>query len=157
MTLGELLPESTAFSFQRRPIGVPGDLRLSWRLALVVLILLHSRGKKASLAKLHLLNGALRSQAAIQALRVVFEEKRELAGWRLSVEPALGRALDFARGEGLVSSESGPAYRLTPKGERMAKALAQEPDALVSEREFLQLYGSMFTEGRVKKLLSHRR
>jgi hypothetical protein len=33
MTLDEILPETATFSFRSRPGSVPGDLRISWRLA----------------------------------------------------------------------------------------------------------------------------
>lgn len=50
------------FSFERKPSPVPGDLRIGWRIPLTLLMLNHSRGKRASLAKLNLLNDALRSE-----------------------------------------------------------------------------------------------
>jgi hypothetical protein len=41
------------FELLARPEPLPGDLRLAWGLALVLLILGRSRGKRASLQKLH--------------------------------------------------------------------------------------------------------
>jgi hypothetical protein len=108
MTLDEVLPETATFSFRSRPGSVPGDLRISWRLAVVLLILKYSRSKRASLPKLHLLNDAIRSKSAMEKLAEIVTGNRSVQDWRIRVEPALGRALDFARGEGLVEFKSGP-------------------------------------------------
>src|SRR3546814_2353528 len=40
------------FSFTRRPEPIAGDLRMSWGIGIVLLSLLHSRGKKGSFLKL---------------------------------------------------------------------------------------------------------
>ena len=47
------------FSFTARPEPVAGDLRMSWGIAVVLLSLLHSRGKKASFLKLQFLEPKL--------------------------------------------------------------------------------------------------
>ena len=59
MTTGEIT--SRRFSFRRRPTPVPADLRIAWRVSLILLMLLASRSNRASLAKLHILNDAIRS------------------------------------------------------------------------------------------------
>jgi hypothetical protein len=41
------------FELSARPEPIPGDLRLAWGIALVILILGRSRAKRASLQKLH--------------------------------------------------------------------------------------------------------
>jgi hypothetical protein len=49
------------FIFKSRPSPVPGDLRPTWRIALILLILINSRSKKASLRKLHVVSWAART------------------------------------------------------------------------------------------------
>ena len=57
------------FALTSRPEPVPGDLRLGWGIALVVLLLGKSRAKRASLQKLHLLAHSIRTrQARTEAL-----------------------------------------------------------------------------------------
>lgn len=153
MLFEELLPERPTFKFRHRPGALPGDLRISWRLALLILILRHSRGGKASLAKLHLLNDALRSETALEKLAEILSESRTSLDWRIRVEPALGRALDIARGEGLVSVKNGPVYRLTEKGVVAADALEEKEHLLDMERAFLATYARQVSERFVNDLV----
>src|SRR5712664_840147 len=51
---------SGPFSFNARPEPVAGDLRMSWGIAILLLSLLSSRGKKASFQKLQFLAHAVR-------------------------------------------------------------------------------------------------
>ena len=61
------------FSFRARPLPVPGDLRINWRLAVILLMLENSRAKRASLAKLHVLNEAVRSRTARATLESILD------------------------------------------------------------------------------------
>ena len=153
MLFEEFLPERPTFEFRHRPGILPGDLRISWRLALLILILSHSRGRKASLAKLHLLNDALRSETATKKLTEILSESRDSLDWRIRVEPALGRALDIARGEGLLSVGKGPVYRLTKMGVIAAAALEKKENLLIMERAFLATYSRQVSERFVTDLV----
>jgi hypothetical protein len=152
MELEELLPNGP-FVFHRRPVSVPGDLRISWRLALLILVLEHSRGKKASLAKLHLVTEALRSEGGKIKLANILSDPRAEPEWPFRVEPALARAIDMAKGEGLIAPESGPAYRLTPKGMRAAEAVNSLEGVLGQERAFLESHSPKITEGFVNGVI----
>lgn len=150
--LNELLPEGS-FVFRRRPVSVPGDLRIAWRLALLILVLSFSRGKKASLAKLHLVNDALRSEDGRNKLAHIITSPRTVPEWPFRVEPALGRAIDMARGEGLIMVEGGPTYRLTEKGIHAVEALLGQGEALQQERVFLESQGHKISEAFVRSIV----
>lgn len=64
------IPElETEFLFRRRPIAVPGDLRPSWRIGLLTLLLKRCcRQGRTSLTRLHVLNWAIRTEGNQQAL-----------------------------------------------------------------------------------------
>ena len=112
--------------FRDRPKPCAGDLRISWRISLLLLILSSSRGKKASMAKLHVLNDATRSEASLAKLREMLDMLRPMLEWRLRVEPALSRAVDFLIGEKLAIWESsgGKMYvKLLPAGEKASAAI----------------------------------
>lgn len=114
--------------FRDRLKPCAGDLRISWRLALLLMILSSSRGKKASIAKLHVLNDAFRSELSRLKLLDMLSETRPMLDWRLRVEPALSRAVDFLVGEGFASwqTSGGKIYvKLSAEGENAEKALSQ--------------------------------
>ena len=142
------------FTFRERRTPLAGDLRPAWRMSLVLLMLLHSRGKKATLQKLHVLNSACRSEGTRREfLRYVEGEARkdEIIP---RVEPSLNRALNLARGEGLVEVENGKNIKLTPAGLKLAKVLDETPDCLDAEKSFLKQAGGFMTEGKVENLFN---
>ena len=156
----EAIPAETRFSFRRRPVPVPGDLRISWRLPLLLMMLGTSRGKKASLAKLNVLNDALRSETAGSRLKQIIFASDQGPTWGVRVEPAFSRAIDFLVGEKLaqwveLSDKSG--LQLTATGIKAAEAVLQNNTALVAERAFIMEISKGVTEGLVAEILGARR
>jgi hypothetical protein len=142
------------FRFIARPTPLAGDLRPTWRIGLILVMLLHSRGQKATLQKLHLLNSACRSDETRRAyLRYVEGEGRkdEIVP---RVEPSLNRALNLARGVGLVEVEKGKNIKLTPAGLNAAREIDGRSDCLAVEKAFLREVKSFTTEGNVEDLFT---
>lgn len=142
------------FTFHKRPTPLPGDLRTTWRIALLLLILFHSRAQKASLQKLHVLNWAARTEAS-RGLLLRFMSgsagKDEIVP---RIEPSLNRAIDFARGEGLVIVENGKNLKLTDKGVSAAREIGSTGDCLAPEKAFLQQMKSFVSERRIEDLIT---
>jgi hypothetical protein len=126
------------FTFRQRRTPLAGDLRPVWRISLILLMLMHSRGKKATLQKLHVLNSACRSVSTRRDfLRYVQGEARkdEIIP---RLEPSLNRALNLARGEGLIEIENGKNIKLTAAGLRMAKQIDEMSECIDAEKAFLR-------------------
>ena len=104
------------FELTSRPEPVPGDLRLAWGMALVILILGRSRGKRASLQKLHFMAYSTRTRETRQETARVLEGHVATSTLVVRVEPWLNRALAFAHAAGLVALENGRHAKLTEKG-----------------------------------------
>ncbi|EKF40062.1 hypothetical protein NA8A_22748 [Nitratireductor indicus C115] len=131
-------------------------MRISWRVSVTLLALLHSRGKKASFAKMHVLNDALRSKPSQDKLKAILEENEPAYAWRLRVEPAFTRALDFLVGEGFADwsiSSNRTTLTLTERGIETAKEIESMNDVLVDEQAFLRSLGAKITESFVQQLL----
>ena len=147
------------FSFQRRPTPVPGDLRIAWRVALISVMLRCSRSNRASLAKLHILNDAIRSDQ-YHLLRATLEGIRGDLPWSFRVEPAFARAIDFVVGEKLATwTKIGgrAALRLTEVGIATAEAVRSVDDALVTERAVIFFLARAITEATLVTLLAEGR
>ncbi len=145
-----------SFSFERKPSPVPGDLRISWRLPLTLLMLNSSRGKRASLAKLNLLNDALRSEASREKLGKIIRGETALIEWRMRVEPAFGRNVDLMTGGQLAEwrvANGKAAICLTDKGTEVAKKLENDDAFFVAEKAFFKEFSSKITEGFVNQIL----
>jgi hypothetical protein len=152
--MSAVLPAATRFSFVERPLPVPGDLRLSWRIPVLLLMLHHCRQTRASLVKLHVLNDAIRSDVAARRLNQILAKELPAIFWHPRIEPAFARAIDFAAGEGLVTWTNGPGLVLSPSGKRAAEQVIDMPDVLSAEKDALARLAKAVTEGFVKTLIT---
>jgi hypothetical protein len=144
------------FTFRRRPAPVPADLRLSWRLPFLVLALGKSRGKRASLAKLHIVSDAAKNRANLLKLASVAGGEIGPTEWRIRIEPAVGRAANFLVGEGLtawVRVGGRVGAQLTSRGLAAYELLEKESTLFAAERELLSLAASKLSEGLVSEIL----
>lgn len=142
------------FKFNLRSTPLPADLRPAWRVALVLLILFHSRGQKATLQKLHVLNSAMRTPGTRQVFIEYVEGKARRDEVIPRVEPGLNRAVNFARGEKLVEIEKGKNYRLTPKGLEAAKEIDNSKECLEIEKAFLRRVKKFVSENKIEDLFN---
>jgi hypothetical protein len=154
-----ILPSHTSFVFRERPTPVPGDLRLSWRFALNLLILNRSRSKRSSIARLYILNDGTRSFDDADLLSDILIGAAQIREWRVKVEPALGRALDLMVAEGLliwttVSQRLG--VELTPSGLALAVDIQKDKDIMSVEKQRIEYLAPMLTEARVSDFLKVR-
>jgi hypothetical protein len=148
------LPAARRFSFVERPLPVPGDLRLSWRIPVLLLMLHYGRQSRASLIKLHVLNDAIRSDMAAQRLNQILAKELPAIFWHPRIEPAFARAIDFAAGEGLVAWANGSTLVLSPSGKSVAEQVIDMPDVLTAEKAALARLAKVVTEGFVKTLIT---
>ncbi len=154
-----ILPSHTSFVFRERPTPVPGDLRLSWRFALNMLILNRSRSKRSSIARLYILNDGTRSFEDADLLSDILVGAAQISEWRVKVEPALGRALDLMVAEGLllwttVSERLG--VELTPSGLALAVDIFKDKDIMSVEKDRIEYLAPKLTEVRVSDFLKVR-
>ncbi|MBZ7921956.1 hypothetical protein LAC81_09190 [Ensifer adhaerens] len=154
-----IVPSQTPFTFRERPAPVPGDLRISWRFALNLLILVKSRGKRSSLARLYILNDGTRSFDDADLLGDILVGAAKLGEWRVKVEPALGRALDLMVGEGLlawttVSDRLG--VELSASGLALASEIHKDDSVMAVEKGRIEFLAPLLTEGRVIEFLKVR-
>lgn len=150
------IPPAQHFSFVERPTPLPADLRISWRLALILLMLLTSRAKKASLAKLHVINDAVRSPSAQKRLARIIAGDASPTEWRVRVEPAFGRAVNFLVGEKFASwtkTSQRAALQLTKLGIEAASKVSASDEVLEEEKLFLKNVAPSLTEQFVTDLL----
>lgn len=115
-----------------------------------------SRGKKASLAKLNLLNDAVRSASSREKLEGMLLGTTPLISWRMRLEPAFGRNIDLLVGTGHVQwlTSSGRAtLELSASGKELCEALLNGEGYLVEEIEFLRANSSKVTEAFVDQVL----
>lgn len=141
------------FELTSRPEPIPGDLRMAWGMALVILILGKCRGQRASLQKLHFMAHSTRTHGArAEAIRVL-EGRLPTSALVVRVEPWLNRALAFARAAGLVKLERGTHAKLTDEGVIALKRISAVKSVLADEKAFLDSWGPRATEMVIDKIM----
>lgn len=122
-------------------------------------MLVASRSNRASLAKLHILNDAIRSNQ-VNRLRDATDADANILPWNLRVEPAFARAIDFVVGERLAEwAKAGgrAALQVTTAGLTAATEIEKVDDVLGHERVIIAEHAKKLTETRVSALLGERR
>ena len=145
---------NTPIVFHSQPETIPGDLRPLWRISILILILhLTSRGARASLSKIHVLNWAVRSDENRDKLLTTIQGKLAPDIIFIRVDPALNRAIDLACGENLVKHIAGDRVQLTARGIKIANQLLEQDDLFLKEVDFLKEIGkTSLTESLVSRL-----
>lgn len=144
--------QGASFSFTRRPEPIAGDLRLSWGMAIVLLSLQNSHGKKCSFVKLHFLAHSIRSEASRELVMSALRGERHASNIQVRVEPWLNRAVALAHGLKLVTVGKGKSVALTEAGKEVAAAIDADRSLLAEERAFLASVGQRLTESVLSRI-----
>jgi hypothetical protein len=143
--------EGVGVTFDDLPEPISADLRSSWRIASLLLILhLACRQNKASILKVSLLNWTLRHRAIWQFVHQQFSSPDPLP-IEVRYDPSLTRAIDYAAAEGLIAIDKGK-LQLQKAGALFAENIVNS-DTLSLEREYLRAIRPYATEKRVKEIL----
>lgn len=141
------------FELTPRPEPLPGDLRLAWGIALIVLMLGRSRGKRASLQKLHFLAHSVRTRETRHEAQRVFDGAVRPSDFVVRFEPWLNRAIAFAKGAGLIELDRGKSAKLTKRGIETLEAVCVAEMVLTEEKAFIGAIGPRTTEDAIKKIM----
>ena len=140
------------FSFAERPEPIAGDLRMSWGIAVLLLSLLNSRGKKANFQKLQFLAHAVRVSEGREDVRRLLSGQLRPSEVSVRIEPWLNRAVALAHSLKLVSVDRGKSVALTQDGNNVARSIAQRTELLSEVRSFLGEVAPRLTDTLVNKV-----
>ena len=130
------LPEfDVQFSFNRRPISLPGDLRPTWRIGLITVLMTQCcRQQRSSLTRLHVLSWAIRSKENCEDMLSLISGDLSPDSLIVRFDPAVNRAIDFAIGEGVMARVDGSRIELTALGKQFAREIFDDTNIYVSEK-----------------------
>ena len=137
----------------QQPEPIPIDLRTSWRIATLVLILAGSRARRAGRDKVLLLTYALRNSHLQDDFLAVLSGARSPFFLTVRVDPAVARASAFAAGFGLLTHKHGWTAKLTDQGVAFANAVESDEKLLAAEKSFLSKVRRLATARRVREVL----
>ncbi|QUI22738.1 hypothetical protein HZI73_10745 [Vallitalea pronyensis] len=133
--------------FERKPIPVPYNYRIIYKLSQIVLIInLSNRTGNCSVLKLHVLSSALSSDEEMSRL-VYFLENKVLVKYPfIRMEPALNRAINYGLAEGIINQRNDGKIFVTNKGENLYNCLMEDLEIMVRDKEFLSKFGKKVTD-----------
>jgi hypothetical protein len=145
------------FIFRRRPVALPGDLRPTWRIGLLMLLLSQCcRQQRSSLTRLHVLSWAVRSKANHQDLIALIDGKLSPDALIVRFEPACSRAIDFAIGERLIKRVDGSRIELTGSGRTFAEEILMNSSVYSTEKKLVSAIGQKASETLVDNIFGKR-
>jgi hypothetical protein len=141
-----------AFTYTARPDPIPGDLRMSWGMAILILALFYSRARKSNFQKIQFLAHSVRVSEGREEVRGLLSGEYKPADVSVRVEPSVNRAVALAHALKFVKIEKGISISLTDKGVKMAEAILKEGDILSEERRFLNEVAPRMTDALLKRV-----
>ncbi|MGD9920286.1 MAG: hypothetical protein AB7V13_02415 [Pseudorhodoplanes sp.] len=141
-----------AFTYTARPDPVPGDLRMSWGMAILIVALFYSRAKKSNFQKLQFLAHSVRIPEGRDEVRGLLSGTYKPADISVRVEPSLNRAVALAHALKFVKIEKGTSISLTNQGIEIAEAILKEGDVLNEEKQFLSDVAPRMTDALMKRV-----
>ncbi|AZO39217.1 MAG: hypothetical protein EOS81_22910 [Mesorhizobium sp.] len=125
---------------------------MSWGIAVLILALFHSRGRRSNFQKLQFLAHSVRLAEGRNEVRGLLSGEYKPADISVRVEPFLNRAVAFAHSLKLVQIEKGTSVSLTDQGTKMADAILAEEDSLKEEKRFLSEVAPRMTDALMKRV-----
>jgi hypothetical protein len=141
------------FRFQTRDMSLPPDMRTSWRLPVLLMLLSKCHGDAATLGQAHVLNWAIRSAEGRNAFLRAYRGSRQLGDVIQRFDPTLDRTIDFAIGCGLAQLTLSGRVRLTESGAALIHAV-REKGLFQSEAEFLNEIPGKFSQRRLDAMIA---
>lgn len=141
--------------FNSKPIAVPYNYRISYKISQLMLILSICCSKGGcSLIKLHMISMAFNSNEAMEQLRNLSNgQLTEVPVIRF--DPAVTRAALFAKSENLIVQQKDGKLRLSSIGKNYVTSIMQEEDLMIREKRFLSEISTKITEGTIKEIMSN--
>lgn len=133
------LVQNSDIIFNAKADAVPYNYRITYRVALICMIIGKCCGKKGcSAIKLQIISASTESQMAQDELFKLVDLKTVSETTLIRFDPAVTRAINFALYDKLIFRQSNGLYRLSDKGKKLL-------DAIYGDNELMQQEKSLFS------------
>ncbi|MHB9924600.1 hypothetical protein [Clostridium botulinum] len=140
--------------FVKRPIPVPYNYRIMYKIAQIVLVIGTCCGKRGcSLEKLHMICMGLVSKD--EMCNLIQFTKGKLTNYNLiRFNPAINRAVSFAIGDKIIFRQKNGLFRLTQEGKIFLNEIKHDKDLLLLEKAYLKDISNNLTEERINEVMA---
>jgi hypothetical protein len=141
------------FNFSPRPSPLDAELRVSWRLPLLLLILNKCcRQNRSTVLRLNILNSALNNKFLQRQLFALLERQLHPGDILIRVDPTLNLVINYGLAENLIRRMESGQLELTDKGIGLAILLDRKNGLFEREKLFLNSLGKRLTEVKVNEI-----
>lgn len=133
--------------FDLKADAVPFNYRISYKVSLICLIMDRCCGRRGcSAIKMQMISFAVSSSKAQRELIDSLDNENGFESKIVRFDPSINRAIKIALYDQIIYRQGNGLYRLTDKGNKMAKAMMSDETLLQREKEFLSTLSSKLTE-----------
>jgi hypothetical protein len=149
-----LLPESVnKIRLVNRPIAVPYNYRIMYKLAQMVLIFGNCCGNKGcSMQKLQMISLGLSAKDEMDNLLAYVNGTNQYPVIRF--DPSVNRAILFGLAEQIVLRQANGLFRLTAKGKTFLDEITGDNQLLILEKDSLRQLTTRLTEDMIKNIMA---
>lgn len=145
--------EAKEITFVNRPIQVPYNYRIVYKICKIVLIIgITCRRGGCSTLKLHIISNAISSNEAFKELTKFIENTSN----RVSIirfDPALTRAINYALAEKIIDIQSNGKIKLTDIGKKLYDEILNDQDIMIMEKDTLNSISNKLTEDKIEEII----
>lgn len=141
---------SDTIVFEEKPIAVPYNYRISYRVAQLLLIIYYCCAPRSgcSLIKLNIISSILATNE--NAEKYLSLKKIPVVRF----DPVVTRALNFAMAESVLRQLKNGKYKLTDIGKQYVGNIVKQTDLMIREKDLLTRISTNISEEFIKKIMS---
>lgn len=142
---------SETIVFDQKPVAVPYNYRISYRVALLLMIIKYCCSSRSgcSLIKINMISNILAKRDTFNEINVLRNSSRIVR-----FDPAVTRGLNFAIAEGLMEQQKDGKFRLTADGKKYVEEICKQDDLMRLEKEMLNKISTSITEEKIQEIMS---
>ena len=138
--------------YSPRPVAIPYNCRVSYRIAQLLLIITICASRGCSLAKINLIsNSILNSEDRDSLLKYIKGLTDDIPIVRF--DPTINQALLYAIGDQLIIQNRSGNYELTDKGRNFVSDIIVNPSIMMRERKILGEIGKKLSDRKLKTMM----
>lgn len=149
-----LLPvETEKIRMVRRPVAVPYNYRIMYKLAQIVLIMSMCCVRKGcSMQKVQMISAGLSSNNDFERLRSFIDGKLQYPIIRY--DPSINRAILYSLAEKIIYRQENGLFRLMDKGKSFALELQKDTQIMIFEKAYLREIADRLTEDKITSVIA---
>lgn len=137
--------------FDQKPIAVPYNYRISYRVASLLLIIKFccSARSGCSLIKVNIISNMLAKKSSNSDVNS-FKNSSGIVRF----DPTVIRGLNYAMAEGLVEQQKDGKFKMTSSGKEYVNEICKQNDLMIKEKEILKRISTSITEDKIKEIMA---